>query len=420
MADGPDRRADAPPAGGELALIEAIAAELRRVGRRDAHSHGDVAAGPDASGGRVLLGIGDDAAVVRADPICVTSVDTMIDGVHFRLEGGAEPGPSPSVRGAGGRQAAEPGSARRGWTTPAQVGHKALAAALSDIAAMGARPGEAYLALGLPAGIDQEQALALVRGAAALADRVGVRIAGGDVVVAPALTVSVTAVGWADSERELVGRGGAQVGDLVGVTGRLGGAAAGLALLEGRIAQARAKEAARVSEGCGAGEAASELRHTPSPLLAEGCAAGETALARLRTPTPRLAEGRALAGAGAHAMIDLSDGLATDAAHLGRASGVRLEIDLDALPLEEGLPEIAAALGAPPWRLAAGGGEDYELCVCVDPAERERTEQALRATGEVPITWVGRVVRASAEAPPGVTLLAGARPVALAGFEHRW
>jgi thiamine-monophosphate kinase len=360
---------------GERALIEAIAAELERVG---------------GAGGRVLRGIGDDAAVVRAEPICVTSVDAMVEGVHFRL--------------------------RDGWMTPAQVGHKALAAALSDLAAMGARPGEAYIVLGLPTAFEAQQALALVRSAAALADLVDVTIAGGDVVGAPALTVSVTAVGWAGSERELVGRDGARVGDLVGVTGRLGGAAAGLAVLEGRTG-------ADERHGGPEGEAGTRFRRDV-PLADRAVAAAHTiaALARLRTPMPRLAEGHALADAGAHAMIDLSDGLATDAGHVGRASGVRLEIELDALPLEEGLPEIAAALEVEPWRLAAAGGEDYELCVCVAPDEREHTEEALVEAGGVGLTWVGRAVRAARGAAGiGVVLLDGqGRAQRLKGYEHRW
>jgi thiamine-monophosphate kinase len=306
---------------------------------------------------RVLRGSGDDAAVVRARPVCVTSVDAMVEGVHFRLH--------------------------EGWATPGEVGHRAMAGALSDLAAMGADAGEAYVVLGLPAGFREERALELVRAAATLAHETGTAIAGGDVVRSPVLIVSVTAVGWADRAEQLVARDGARPGDVVGVTGRLGAAGGALALMEGRAEPSRATEAL---------------------------------IERARRPRPRLAEGRALAAAGVHAMIDLSDGIASDAEHLARASGVELRIDVGALPLADGLSELSAALGQEPWRLAAGGGEDYELCFCASSDTRARVERAVSEAGGAEVSWVGEVA-----AGDGRLLLAQrGQEVRLEGFEHRW
>ena len=303
-------------------------------------------------GDRVLRGPGDDASVVRARGVAVMSIDAVSDGTHFTLE----------------------------THSPEDVGYKALATALSDLAAMGAEAGEAHVALALPRGFDAGAARALVAGMEELAARLGVTIAGGDVIDANCLTVTVCVTGWADDDGRLVGRDGAQPGDEVWVTGELGGSAAGLLLLNGA---------------------------PPVPEAAE-------LIARHRRPAPQLAAGAALAHAGATAMIDLSDGLATDARHLAERSGCKLTIELDRLPVASGVAAVAEAVGRDPIELSAGAGDDYELLLTA-PADRRRDIEDAAATGSVPLTCLGR-----AEAGTGVVFRTrDGRALELGGYEHQ-
>ncbi|MGI9184503.1 MAG: thiamine-phosphate kinase [Solirubrobacteraceae bacterium] len=301
-------------------------------------------------GPRIVRWLGDDAAVVRSRGYAVTSVDTMTDGVHFR----------------------------RGQLTPAEIGARACGAALSDLAAMAASPGEAYLSLGLAPGTEPAQAIALAAGVQRVAERFDVVVAGGDVTASSALTVSLTVVGWAADPGDLVGRDGARPGDLVVVTGTLGGAGAGLVRLEGRAGSCELTDAV-----------AAELHR------------------RYAAPAPRVAEGLALSALGATAMIDISDGLATDARHLALASGVAIELEGARLPLTPGVPEVARALGQEPVEFALRAGEDFELCACL-PATM--TDQARGS--DLALTIVGRVLGGA----PGLSL-DGERSE-LAGYEH--
>jgi thiamine-monophosphate kinase len=195
-----------------------------------------------------------------------------------------------------------------------------------------------------------------------------VAIAGGDVVNAPVLAVSVAVTGWSGAAERLVYRSGAHAGDVVGVTGELGGSGAGLLALR-----------AGVTEGA----------------LVE----------RHRRPEPLLAAGLALAAAGASAMIDVSDGVATDAGHIARASGVTLELSLAALPLAPGVEA----------EFAATAGDDYELLFTIPAERRAAAEQAAAATG-TRVTWLGDV-----RAGGGLVELRAAddRIVELSGYEHR-
>jgi thiamine-monophosphate kinase len=312
----------------------------------------------DAAGAspRAPRGPGDDAAVLprMAGESCVT-VDAVVDGVHFR----------------------------RASSRLEDVGHKALAVNLSDLAAMGARPRWALVALGVPRGFRLSDARRLGAGFGALARVTGTALVGGNVTRAPGLSLTVTVGGEVSRGRPLL-RSGARPGDRVWVSGALGDARLGLELLERR-----------------GGPEARRLRR--SPRLAHA------AVERQRRPMPRLALGAALVGV-ASACIDLSDGLVQDAGHLAGASRVSLHLEADVLPVSAAL-QVAYPDARERARAAASGGEDYELLFSVAPS-REAVVRRIGHRLGLGLSPIGEVRRGR-----GVHLR-GAGTTPLHGFDH--
>jgi len=270
----------------------------------------------------VVLGIGDDAAVltVPADRQLVVAMDTLNAGVHFPAE-----------------------------TAPADLGWKALAVNLSDLAAMGALPAWCTLSLSLPKG-DAAFVDGFLDGFLSLAVAYDVALVGGDTTRGP-LSVCVTVHGFVEPGRALR-RAGAQVGDDVWTSGTLGDAAAALVRWRAGVAV--------------------------EPALR----------GRLDRPAPRVALGRGLVGL-AHAAVDVSDGLVADLGHVCVASGVGAQIDVDALPASDAL--LAGFDGDLRRELQATGGDDYELCFTASVSVRDAVEDAARDAG-VSVKRIGRIV----------------------------
>jgi thiamine-monophosphate kinase len=289
----------------------------------------------------LLVGIGDDCAVLHkdADHSWLVTMDTLLEGVHFDLR----------------------------WHPAELLGRKSVAVNVSDIAAMGGEPLFAFLSLGLPAGFAPEWLASFSRGLTAACREFGCLLAGGDTVRSPAgICITLTLIGQVAAGRAVLRRG-ARSGDTLWVSGTLGQAAAGLELCRAN----RQRE----------------------PHL------GELVAAHL-DPRPRQELGRRLAQAGlAHAMMDLSDGLATDLAHLCLQSGVGVRIDPSRLPVLPGLGEAARLLGREPLSWVLAGGEDYELAFAA-AAGQEAAIQALARECGVAITAVGTF-----DQHPGVRLV---------------
>lgn len=293
----------------------------------------------------VVLGVGDDAAVVKLTGSVVVAVDTLVGGVHF-----------------------PPDSA------PRSIGHRALAVNLSDLAAMGAAPKYATLALTLPEARD-DWLEEFAAGFFDLANRFEVGLIGGDITRGP-LTVTVQVLGLAPDDKFLT-RGGGRVGDGVYVTGTLGDSAAAMVL---HATQRESSAAAKL-------------------------------LARFSYPEPRMTAGLAL-NALASAAIDISDGLVADLGHVCRQSGCGARIDVEQLPLSAELREAVG--GDRAVELALTGGDDYELCFAMATARSDVAERALSAAG-VQMTRIGELVEGR-----GVACYRRGEPmpISTSGFMH--
>lgn len=306
----------------------------------------------DGAGDDVVVGHGDDAAVVTLGRQgAVLTVDALVDGVHFR----------------------------RDLSSLADVGWKAVAVNASDVAAMGARPVAVVVALCRPASLGEDDVEALYGGIRAACDRWGLRLVGGDTVAADQLMVSVTALG-AVEPTAVVRRSGARPGDRVVVVGALGAASAALAQL-------------------GAGR-------DPDPAL----------LAAHRRPVALVDAAAILAAHGATAMIDVSDGLGADLGHVCAASAVQARVRWGDLPVAAGAVAAAAAAGADPVDIVAGGGEDFALLATLPADLAEGAVRAAGAAEGVPAAVIGEVVAGTG----GILVLGDGTERALdrMGFDH--
>jgi len=310
------------------------------------------------AGATTLVGVGDDAAVLEpATGLELLTCDAFVEGVHFR----------------------------RDFATLREIGSKCMVANVSDIAAMGGFPTKAVVSLCVPSGVTREEIMDLYGGILEAGRLHGVEIVGGDVVGSrEGIVVSVAVLGAVDRDR-VVRRSGAVVGDAVLVTGELGASEAGLrALAAGLRDDPEVREAKR--------------RHlAPVPRIRE-------AQAFLEVATPR-------------AMIDVSDGLASEVRHIAEESGVGVALFSERIPVASAAAVIAGRLGLDATDVALGSGEEFELVVSIPPSETRRTIEHVLAVTGTRVTQIGEVVERSR----GCTLIAGdgtSRPLPRLGYEH--
>lgn len=277
-------------------MIETVLADARAIWTAAGVTTDDVP--------RVVVDAGDDAAVIRFESRDgIATMDMLIEGVHFR----------------------------RDWVPPRDVGHRAAAANLADVVAMGGRPTGLLVGLGLPPETEVEWVREVMRGIAEEAAAVGARVVGGDVVAAPVVTLAITALG--SLQGTPIERSGAMPGDVVAVAGRLGHSAAGFA------------------------------------VLSRGFRSPRVLVDAFRRPEPDYGAAAAAALVPATAMIDISDGLVADLGHIAQASGVTIDLVSSALPVADALRDTAAALTVDPLDWVLAGGEDHAFAATFRPQD---------------------------------------------------
>lgn len=327
---------------------------------------------PSEPGAGITLGIGDDCAVVEParNRVELHTTDMQVEDVHFRWA----------------------------FSTPEQVGARALHVNLSDLAAMGAEPHHALVSLGLPASMPGARLHGVLTGLLTAARHAGVAVIGGNISRAPVLVIDVTLVGTAKRRRYLT-RAGARPGDAVYVSGTVGAAGAALAWLQAGAAR---PPVGRVGE--------------PSLPVRQPSEDVEAAIRRFVAPDARVALGNQVArNRAASACMDTSDGLADALHQMAEGAGVGIELEQAAIPLDPAVLTVARALSLDPWTLALSAGEDYELVFAVPKRAARRFGHATGRRGLPPVTRIGVCVR-----EPGVRLVdvsGVGRPVA-GGFDH--
>jgi thiamine-monophosphate kinase len=348
---------------GEFGLIARITARLGSA-RLGSARLGSARLG---SAPATLVGPGDDAAVLAApDGRVVATTDLLVEGRHFRCE----------------------------WSSAYDVGRKAAAQNLADVAAMGAAPTGLLVGLACPADLPLDWADGLADGLRDECAVAGCAVVGGDVVGSALLTVAVSALGDLQGRAPVL-RSGAQVGDVVCVVGALGGAAAGLAVLQ-------------------AGAEPGRVHPTKAADPTKAAARHPGAVAAHRRPCPPYAAGVLAAVVGATAMVDVSDGLLADLGHVAVASGVAIALDPAAVPRHVEVAAVAVELGLRVDDLVLTGGEDHALALTAPPAVAATLLGALAGWPEpVPGAVVGRV-----DAGAGVRLTDGATTAGRGGYDH--